>query len=117
MVPAVDPPLFSHSEERLEIAIVLWYTYPKYGNSLYVQVQPPQGDGGCRLRQKKFALLAKLPVPEDGLPGSLSLSYRRCGKPTVTVPKGRAPSWQLTYMEKGKKRVETNPGRMGGGGP
>ena len=70
----------------------------------------PKGDQATQARQRKFALLRKLEVPEDGLPGSLSLTYRRCGKPTCHCAEGRGhPQWQLTYMDGGKKRVETIP--------
>ena len=70
----------------------------------------PKGDRAAKARQRKFALLARLEVPEDGLPGSLSLSYRRCGKPTCHCAEGQGhPQWQLTYMERGKKRVQTIP--------
>lgn len=70
----------------------------------------PKGDQATKARQKKFALLRRLEVPEDGLPGSLSLSYRRCGKAYCHCADGKGhPQWQLTYMVKGKKRVETIP--------
>jgi hypothetical protein len=70
----------------------------------------PKGDTAAKARQRKFALLRKLEVPEDGLPGSLSLTYRRCGKPTCHCAEGQGhPQWQLTYMDKGKKRVEAIP--------
>ena len=70
----------------------------------------PKGDQATQARQRKFALLRKLEVPEDGLPGSLSLTYRRCGKPTCHCAEGKGhPQWQLTYMDGGKKRVETIP--------
>ncbi|MGD2124395.1 MAG: hypothetical protein PVJ76_21890 [Gemmatimonadota bacterium] len=70
----------------------------------------PKGDQAAKARQKKFALLRRLEVPEDGLPGSLSLSYRRCGKSYCHCAEGEGhPQWQLTYMERGKKRVEAIP--------
>lgn len=70
----------------------------------------PKGDQAARARQRKFALLRKLEVPEDGLPGSLSLTHRRCGKPYCHCAEGQGhPQWQLTYMERGKKRVERIP--------
>ena len=70
----------------------------------------PKGDQATKARKKKFALLRRLEVPEDGLPGSLSLSYRRCGKAYCHCADGQGhPQWQLTYMVRGKKRVETIP--------
>ena len=70
----------------------------------------PKGDQAARARQRKFALLRKLEVPEDGLPGSLSLTHRRCGKPYCHCAEGQGhPQWQLTYMERGKKRLERIP--------
>lgn len=70
----------------------------------------PKGDDAAKARQRKFALLRRLEVPEDGLPGSLSLSYRRCGKSYCHCGEGQGHAqWQLTYMERGRKRVETIP--------
>lgn len=70
----------------------------------------PKGDRAAKARQRKFRLLRALEVPDDGLPGSLSLSYRRCGKSYCHCAEGQGhPQWQLTYMERGKKRVEAIP--------
>ena len=70
----------------------------------------PKGDQAAKARQRKFALLNKLEVPEDGLPGSLSLTYRRCGKSYCHCAEGQGHAqWQLTYMERGKKRVQSIP--------
>lgn len=70
----------------------------------------PKGQEASRLRQKKFASLRSLQVPDDGLPGSLALCHRRCGKPTCHCAKGEGhPIWMLTYMLDGKKRVERIP--------
>jgi Family of unknown function (DUF6788) len=71
----------------------------------------PQGSQAARLRQRKFELLRRFPIPPDLLPGSLSLTHRRCGQPSchcVTDPKGH-PVWSLTFMAGGKKRVERIP--------
>ncbi len=44
------------------------------------------------------------------LPGSLSETHRRCGKPTCHCAEGAGhPSWYLTFMVEGKKRVERIP--------
>ena len=70
----------------------------------------PKGAEASRLRQKKFAALRTLKVPEDALPGSLALCHRRCGKPTCHCAKEKGhPVWMLTYMLDGKKKVERIP--------
>jgi hypothetical protein len=44
------------------------------------------------------------------LPGSLSQTRRRCGKPTCHCAAGQGhPLWTLTFMVAGKKRVERIP--------
>lgn len=69
-----------------------------------------QGDVASRLRQRKFALLRTLRIPPDALPGSLSLTHRRCGKPTCHCAQGEGhPLWLLTFMVAGKRRVEPIP--------
>lgn len=70
----------------------------------------PRGPDAARLRQRKFRRLADLVVPPDGLPGSLALTHRRCGKPTCHCASGEGhPVWSLTFMVAGKKRVERIP--------
>jgi len=62
------------------------------------------------LRQRKYALLRDLKIPADALPGSLALTHSRCGKPTCRCARGEGhPSWSLTFMVDGKKRVERIP--------
>jgi hypothetical protein len=71
----------------------------------------PKGPQAARLRQRKFELLRRFPIPSDLLPGSLSLTHRRCGQPTchcASDKKGH-PIWFLTFMAGGKKRVERVP--------
>jgi len=69
-----------------------------------------RGPEAARLRQRKFALLRQFPLPQDLLPGSLSVSYTRCGKPTCHCAKDEGhPAWSLTFMAAGKKRVERIP--------
>ena len=54
--------------------------------------------------------MARFRVPDDALPGSLALSHRRCGKPSCHCAQGDGhPFWTLTFMDGGKKRVETIP--------
>lgn len=60
-----------------------------------------------RLDTRRQQLLRTLALPPDGLPGSLALSHRRCGSATChchTDAHGH-PSWTLTFMADGRKRV------------
>ena len=68
------------------------------------------GPQAARLRQRKFQLVRKFRLPEDLLPGCLSVSHTRCGKPTCHCASGEGHSaWSLTFMANGKKRVERIP--------
>src|SRR5438552_16896550 len=59
----------------------------------------PKGALAARLRQRKFALLRRFAIPQDLLPGSLTLSYTSCGKPTCHCAKGkRHPAWTFSFM-------------------
>ena len=74
----------------------------------------PRGAPAARLRQRKFTLVRRLQFPEELveglLPGSLSETRRRCGKRTCHCAEGPGhPSWYLTFMVEGKKRVERIP--------
>jgi hypothetical protein len=70
-----------------------------------------RGLEASRLRRRARRLLARWQIPENALPGSLSLSHRRCGKPACHCAKGDGghPFWTLTFMSGGKKRVEAIP--------
>jgi len=69
-----------------------------------------KGDSAARLRQRKHALLRGFHIPADALPGSLSLTERRCGKDNCRCADGEGhPIWSLTFMVDGKKRVERIP--------
>ena len=72
-----------------------------------------KGEQAAQLRQRKFAVLRRYPIAavvRDLLPGSLSETRRRCGKPTCHCTMGEGhPSWYLTFMVGGKKRVEHIP--------
>jgi hypothetical protein len=59
------------------------------------------------LRARRHRLLADLALPSDGLPGSLVLTHRRCGSTTCHCHTDEAghPSWTLTFMANGTKRV------------
>lgn len=59
------------------------------------------------LDARRQTLLATLALPPEGLPGSLALSHRRCGSPTCHCHDDAQghPSWTLTFMAGGRKRV------------
>jgi len=71
----------------------------------------PKGSQAARLRQRKFELLRRFSIPPDLLPGSLSLTHRRCGQPTCHCARDKQghPVWTLTFRVGGKKRVERIP--------
>lgn len=75
----------------------------------------PRGPLAARLRQRKFDLLRRFPIPHDLLPGSLSVSHIRCGKPTCHCA-GRHdpghPLWTYTFMVDGKKHTQHVPKEM-----
>jgi hypothetical protein len=73
-------------------------------------MRPPQGVLASRLRQRKFELVRRFHIPADDLPGSLSLTHLRCGKPTCHCAQDHGhPVWSLTFMVKGKKHVQHIP--------
>lgn len=70
----------------------------------------PRGPLASRLRQRKFELVRRYHIPPELLPGSLSLTRGRCGKPTCHCASGDGhPSWSLTFMVDRQKRVERIP--------
>lgn len=76
--------------------------------------QMPRGPQAAQLRQRKGAAIRRFRLPartlERLLPGSLSESRRRCGKATCHCATGEGhPSWYLTFMVDGRKRVERIP--------
>jgi hypothetical protein len=63
-----------------------------------------------RLRQRKFESIRHLPLLADQLPGTLTRSHTRCGKPTCRCVRGQGhPAWSLTYMVNGQRHVERIP--------
>ncbi len=63
-----------------------------------------------RLRQRKYALARRFQIPVDLLPGSLSESHYRCGKPTCHCADDQGHSgWTLTFMVDGQKHVDRIP--------
>ncbi len=68
------------------------------------------GAQAARVRRRKYALAEDYAIPDDLLPGSLVRSETRCGKPTCHCAQGPGhPAWSLTFMRKGRKRVERIP--------
>ena len=71
---------------------------------------PPSGPDAAKLRRRARQLATHFQIPSDALPGSLSLSHRRCGKPSCHCAGGDGhPLWTLTFMADGNKRVEHIP--------
>jgi hypothetical protein len=73
----------------------------------------PKGPEAARIRQRKFELMRQFQIPDDLLPGSLSIRYSRCRKPNCHCAEGEGhPLWSLTFMVDGKKRVQHIPKRL-----
>ena len=73
-------------------------------------IRDPKGPLASRWRQRKFDLLRRFSIPRDLLPGSLTLSSTRCGKPSCHCAEGEGhPAWTLTFMSHGQRRVERIP--------
>jgi hypothetical protein len=69
-----------------------------------------KGPQAARWRQRKFRTLARFSIPADLLPGSLTMSRTRCGKPTCHCAHGEGhEAWTFTFMSQGKQRVERIP--------
>ncbi len=77
----------------------------------YIKVKiQPKGPQAARIRQRKYDLMRRFQIPDNLLPGSLSLQYARCGKPNCRCTEGEGHSmWSLTYMADGKKHVQHIP--------
>jgi hypothetical protein len=93
----------------------LWLHYSKMmrkAKPIAARTDVP-GPAAARLRQRRSTRLQGLTIPPDALPGSLALTYTRCGKPTCRCapggPEHGHPGWQLTFMVGGRKRVERIP--------
>ena len=70
----------------------------------------PRGPQASHLRQRKFQLLRRFPIPPDLLPGALTRSYTRCGNPRCHCARDRGhEAWSLTFMVEGQRRVERIP--------
>lgn len=72
--------------------------------------EEPRGPQAARLRQRKFELLDRFPIPPDLLPGALTRSFTRCGNPRCHCAHQQGhEAWTLTFMAKGQRRVERIP--------
>ena len=73
----------------------------------------PKGPQAARLRQRKFELLHRFSIATDLLPGSLSVSHLRCGKPPAChCADAKHPghsAGSFTFMVEGRKQVEHIP--------
>ena len=72
----------------------------------------PKGPQASLLRQRKHDIVRRFALPENLLPGSLTESATRCGKPGCHCAKPDDPghsAWTLTFMNDGKRRVERIP--------
>ena len=79
---------------------------------MYGVYSQPRGPQAARLRQRKAQLLRALAIPDDLLPGSLSQSHLRCGKPTCHCARPKDPGhpiWTLTFMLNGRKHTQHIP--------
>lgn len=73
----------------------------------------PKGPQAARIRQRKFALMRRFHIPDNLLPGSLSLQYHRCGRSNCHCAEGEGhPKWSLTYMADGRKHVLYIPAHL-----
>jgi len=71
-----------------------------------------KGPQAARWRQRKFELLRRFVIPDDLLPGALTETHSRCGKPSCHCADSQDPghtAWTLTFMSHGKRRVERIP--------
>ncbi|MBE0612507.1 MAG: hypothetical protein IH604_02450 [Burkholderiales bacterium] len=68
--------------------------------------QRPVGPIAAAWRKRKYSALKIIDIPDTALPGSLSMSYTRCGNPNCHCAHDQGhPAWSLTFMSDGVKRV------------
>lgn len=72
-----------------------------------------RGAEAARLRQRAHLLIRRFRLPADladMLPGSLTRSETRCGKPGCHCAAGPGhPAWTLSFTVNGRKRTERVP--------
>lgn len=72
----------------------------------------PKGPEASRLRQRKYQVARRYRLPDDLLPGCLTQTHRRCGRPNCHCASEQDPGhpiWFLTFMSGGRRRVERIP--------
>jgi hypothetical protein len=70
----------------------------------------PKGPKAAQIRQRKYELVRRFKIPDNLLPGSLSIRYSRCNTPNCHCAKDKGhPLWSLTFMVDGKKHVQHIP--------
>ena len=72
----------------------------------------PIGPEASRVRQRKHQVIRQFQLPDELLPGCLTQTHRRCGRPTCHCASDEDPGhpiWFLTFMSGGKRRVERTP--------
>jgi hypothetical protein len=75
-----------------------------------MRIKQPKGLQAARIRKRKYELIRRFQIPDDLLPGSLSLQYHNCGKANCHCANDEGhPIWSLTYMSEGKKQVQYIP--------
>lgn len=82
---------------------------------LPLDMSDPHGPFAARLRQRKFDVLRRFSIPDDLLPGSLSLSHLCCGKPACHCADRHDPGhpiWTYTFMVDAKKHTQHVPKEM-----
>ena len=68
--------------------------------------QRPVGPLAATWRKRKHTALQHITIPDNALPGSLSMSRTRCGNPHCHCAQDEGhPAWSLTFMSDGVKRV------------
>src|SRR5881628_2393032 len=86
------------------------YRYTCLVVNMYQDKPAPKGPQAARWRQRKFRTLERFAIPGNLLPGSLTMSRTRCGKPTCHCAQGEGhEAWIFTFMSEGKQRVERIP--------
>lgn len=72
-----------------------------------------RGRDATKLRAEKYKLIRRYGIPQDLLGGTLTQTYRRCGKPGCHcyVSDGH-PMWVLTYSVDGQRIVEFVPSAL-----
>ena len=69
-----------------------------------------KGATASQLRRRKYKIVRELGFPEDALPGSITPTFRRCGKPTCHCASDEGhPLWVLSFSIEGTKHTEVIP--------